>query len=184
MDFPQRLKILILRRLAVRNNVEHGEGFHVGYGSVIWAPRRLLIGKQVYVGKNVTIQVDGVIGDHVLIANNVGIIGRSDHDLTQVGTSIRQGPWVGDHPDAMSARTVIGSDVWIGFGAIILSGVRIGNGSVIAAGSIVTKDVPDNSIVTGAPASVKRSRFSSHDFEDHVNVLEASGIRMVKDIKR
>jgi len=53
----------------------------------------------------------------------------------------------------------IGSDVWIGYGATILSGVSIGDGAVIAAGSVVTKDIADFAIVGGVPAKFIRSRF-------------------------
>jgi virginiamycin A acetyltransferase len=54
----------------------------------------------------------------------------------------------------------IGSDVWIGYGSIILSGVTIGNGAVIGTGSVVTKDIPSYAVAAGNPARVIRSRFS------------------------
>lgn len=53
----------------------------------------------------------------------------------------------------------VGHDVWIGDAAIILSGVRIGNGAVIGAGSVVTKDVPSFAVAAGVPAAVRRWRF-------------------------
>jgi len=57
-------------------------------------------------------------------------------------------------------KTIIGNDVWIGHGVIIVAGVNIGNGAIIGAGSVVTKDVPDYAIVAGAPAKIIRYRFS------------------------
>lgn len=54
----------------------------------------------------------------------------------------------------------VGSDVWIGYGAMVLSGVKIGNGAVIGAGSVVTHDVPDYAIVAGAPAKLIKYRFT------------------------
>ena len=65
---------------------------------------------------------------------------------------------------------IIGNDVWIGFGAIVLNGVTISNGAVIVAGSVVTKDVPPYAIVGGNPAKIIRYRFS----EDIINRLEKS----------
>ena len=56
--------------------------------------------------------------------------------------------------------TVVGNDVWIGHGAIIMPGVTIGSGAIIAAGAVVTKDVPPYAIVGGNPAKVIRQRFS------------------------
>ncbi|WP_376715052.1 DapH/DapD/GlmU-related protein [Janibacter limosus] len=65
------------------------------------------------------------------------------------------------HPDRRSdmhpAPIVIGRKVWIGANATILKGVTIGDGAIVAAGAVVTKDVPADSIVVGAPARVVRS---------------------------
>lgn len=60
---------------------------------------------------------------------------------------------------------VIGNDVWIGYNAIILNGVRVGNGSIIAAGSVVTKDVEPYSIVGGNPAVIIRKRFNDNTID-------------------
>jgi acetyltransferase-like isoleucine patch superfamily enzyme len=60
----------------------------------------------------------------------------------------------------MFSHVRLGSDIWIGTNVAIMGGVSIGDGAVIGAGSIVTKDVPPYAIVAGAPAVVKRSRFS------------------------
>lgn len=62
-----------------------------------------------------------------------------------------------------SKPVVIEDDVWVGFNAIILGGVKIGKGAVIGAGSVVTKDVPPYSIVAGNPAKVIKYRFSSEE---------------------
>ena len=58
---------------------------------------------------------------------------------------------------------VIGNDVWIGEGAVILSGVSLGNGAVVGASSVVTRDVPSYTIVAGNPAKAIRQRFSTED---------------------
>jgi acetyltransferase-like isoleucine patch superfamily enzyme len=171
----------VLRRLAVRGNVKVGKDFHVGPGSILWAPTKLAVGNDVYVGKNVTIQVDGHIGDQVLIANSVGIVGKTDHDLSVVGTPIRSAPWVGDDPEQLSKPVRIGSDVWIGYGAIVLSGVSIGDSSVIAAGSVVTHDVEPNSVVAGSPATTLRRRFTAEEFETHWSALESQGLTRMVD---
>ena len=60
--------------------------------------------------------------------------------------------------DYYDADIIIGDDVWIGAGTIILAGVHIGNGCVIAAGAVVNKDVPDYAIVGGVPAKVLKYR--------------------------
>lgn len=162
------------RRVNIRGGVAVGREFHIGRGSVVWAPRRLLIGDRVYVGKYVTIEVDGRIGGGTMIANNVGIVGRSDHDMTELGSAIRDAKWVGEDPDRLSSPVTIGRDVWIGYGAIVLSGVRIGDSSVIASGAVVVDDIPENVIAVGQPAKPLRLRFSADDFKRHERLLDES----------
>lgn len=62
-----------------------------------------------------------------------------------------------------TSKVIIGNDVWIGASAIILDGIRIGDGAIIGAGSVVTKDVPDYAIVAGTPARVIKYRFDQDD---------------------
>ena len=61
--------------------------------------------------------------------------------------------------------TVVGHDVWLGYSALVLPGVTIGHGAVVAAGSVVARDVPPYAVVAGNPARVVRSRFSEEDVE-------------------
>lgn len=65
---------------------------------------------------------------------------------------------------------IIGNDVWIGFRVIILSGTHIGDGAVIGAGSVVTKDIPPYAIVAGNPARIVRYRFTSEQIEKLLNI--------------
>jgi virginiamycin A acetyltransferase len=71
---------------------------------------------------------------------------------------------------------VIEDDVWIGFGAIVMSGVRIGRGSIIASGSIVQNDVPPYSIFAPARGCVIRSRFTPEQIERHESGLQRNGV--------
>lgn len=176
------IKNRLLKFAALKQNVRVGKKFHVGPFTRMWAPNGLTVGNDVYVGKGVTIEVDGCIGDGVLIANNVGIVGRTDHDITSVGTTIRRSPWVGEFKE-QSKFTTIGSDVWVGFGSIILSGVTIGDSSIIAAGSIVTKNIPSNVIVGGSPAVVLRNRFDEKTFKTHWKLLELNKIQRICQTK-
>lgn len=69
-------------------------------------------------------------------------------------------------PEIRRSAPVIGHDVWIGAGAMIQMGVRIGSGAVIAGGSIVTKDVPPYAIVAGVPAKLLRMRFNDDTVQE------------------
>jgi acetyltransferase-like isoleucine patch superfamily enzyme len=168
MSRPLRaLAQIAARAYGLRRNVSVGADFHLGLGSVVWAPRRLTVGRNVYVGKGCTIECDGAIGDNVLIANRVGIVGRRDHDHRAVGKSIRDAAWVGDEPERLSTPVDIGSDVWIGYWAIVLGGVTIGRGCVVSAGAVVTKDVEPYSIVAGSPATTIGQRFTAEEILEH-----------------
>ena len=166
-----RLWQRVHRRYALRANVTVGERVHVGLGSILWAPRSLRVGDDVYVGKGCTIECDGTIGDNVLIANRVGIVGRDDHDMHAVGVPIRRAPWGGDANGPRNEPVEIGDDVWIGYGAIVLSGVTIGRGAVVAAGAVVTRDVEPYAIVAGNPARAVSSRFDLDEREEHERLL-------------
>ena len=158
------------RAYAVRKNVEVGKNFHIGVLSRLDAPSHLTIGDNVYIGKFCTIECDGEIGHHVMIANNVGLIGRYDHDFKCLGKPIRQAPWVRDKDYSGLGRglkVIIEDDVWIGFGAIVISGVRIGRGAIVGAGSVVPKDVAPYSIVVGNPARCVGWRFGAEEIAEH-----------------
>jgi acetyltransferase-like isoleucine patch superfamily enzyme len=84
---------------------------------------------------------------------------------------------VGDHPEAQSDPVKIGSDVWIGFGAVVLSGLSIGDSAIVAAGSVVIADVPENGVVAGSPARLVGRRFTDDEFRQHWIELKRLGFR-------
>ena len=67
-------------------------------------------------------------------------------------------------------KTIIEDDVWIGINSLILSGIKIGQGAVIAAGSVVTKDVPPYAIVGGNPAHILKYRFNNNIINKLLNI--------------
>ena len=140
----------------------HGVDIHVGRGARLWAPLNIVIGDHVYIGKDVHIEANCRIGNYCLLANRVAIVGRHDHDFTAVGFPVRFSPWVGSQrfpSQYAKEEAVIEDDVWLGYGTIILTSVTIGRGSVVAAGSVVTRNIPPYSIAAGVPAKVIGKRF-------------------------
>jgi len=112
--------------------------------------KNVKIGKCCHINENVFIQ-GAYIGNYVMIAPNVAILnGTHNYERTDV-PMILQGEKKGLNP-------VIEDDVWIGRNAIILPGIRIGKGSIIGAGAVVTKDIEPYSIVGGVPARLIRKR--------------------------
>lgn len=152
-----RLKVLKSRKIC-----HVGSDLHIGAGSHFWAPDSISIGKSVYIGKDVLVECNAEIGDYVLMANRVALVGRRDHDFRAVGLPVRFSPWIGSTSPPSPFRNlkvIVESDVWLGFGAIVLSGVKIGRGAIVAAGAVVTKDVGVYEIVAGNPAKKVAMRF-------------------------
>lgn len=126
-----------------------GEGSHVEQPlRANWGGRFLSLGKNVYVNFNLSLVDDTyiTIGDGTLIGPNVTIataIHPEDPKIRQTGYQY-------------NLPVTIGKNVWIGSGAIILPGVKIGDDSIIGAGSVVTKDIPNGVVAVGNPCRVLR----------------------------
>ena len=105
------------------------------------------LGERVFLGAGTQLDISEslVIGAHALIAPGVFITDHT-HNSSRGALVREQG--------IRSGRVVIGNDVWIGTRAVILPGVTIGDGAIIGAGAVVTKDVPANAIAAGTPARV------------------------------
>jgi acetyltransferase-like isoleucine patch superfamily enzyme len=173
-SFIRRRWQSFIRLYAVRANVSLGDRVHIGIGSILSAPRGLTVADDVYIGKFCTVQCDGAIGRFVMIANNAGLIGRYDHDHHQIGRPIRMASWIGDSDYAgggKGLRLIIEDDVWIGFGAVVLTGVTIGRGAIVAAGSVVTSDVLPYATVAGNPARQVGVRFSAEEIAAHERAM-------------
>lgn len=129
--------------------------------------RDLLMGKYGYIGKGSWICPNVVIGNYVLIAPECAILG-GDHNFSIPGKPI----FFSGRPEVQ--KTIIEDDVWVGYRSIINSGVTIGRGSIIAAGSVVTKDVEPYSIVGGIPARKLKMRFIKEEQEVHDIMLSCT----------
>lgn len=146
--------------------VKHGEFIRCPFSTSIFSPhRKVVLGNRVQFGKYCDIQCDLVMGNDILVAKYAAFVGRDDHRIDVVGKTI----WDSGRGDRF--EVVVGDDVWIGLNAIIVSGVTIGRGSVIAAGAVVSRDVPPYAIVGGNPARFIRWRFTEDEIERHERIL-------------
>ena len=118
-----------------------------------FGPERLIIGRFCAIAAEVRFLMPGA---------NHADLGPSTYPFGVFGAG-----WADTMDLVMSAPsrgdTVVGHDVWLGYSALVLPGVRIGHGAVVAAASVVARDVPPYAIVAGNPARVIRSRFPEED---------------------
>jgi len=153
-----------------------GPGFHAGARVRLWAKKTLVIGQDFYIGRDSFIETDCIIGNQVILGNRVGIVGRYDHNFQQVGTPLRLATSIRDDNynwKGMGLVTEIGDDVWIGYNATIMQGVKIRSGAIIAAGSVVTRDTEPYCIYGGNPAIKIKDRFECHeDLQNHISKLK------------
>lgn len=190
LPFGLLLKLLTLSKEGSRDifnllrykNVEIDTGCCINEKSKIEANTHILkncyinncqIGSFTYVGRNSIVQ-NARIGKFCSIANDV-FIGLGNHPIDLISTSplfyrkrntlkieLVDEDYEFDEYDPIT----IGNDVWIGSRAIILDGVNIGNGAIIASNSVITKDVAPYAIVAGVPARVIKFRFTEEKIEE------------------
>ena len=144
-----------------RLNNAHNESFLL---QPLLHPECVSVGKGTYGPINVEMASNKYrinIGNYCSIANGTAFVLSSEHALNHISTfpfKVKVTHEV-EEEGLSKGNITVDDDVWIGYGATILSGVHIGQGAVVASGSVVTKDVPPYAIVGGVPAKVIRYRF-------------------------
>jgi chloramphenicol O-acetyltransferase type B len=143
------------------------EGFVRVMSHTSFARMQIHLGHNVQFGDYCNVASNVRIGDNVLLAARVCFVGRRDHDFSVPGQFI----WDGSRLDDIT--TVVEDDVWIGHGCTILSGVTIGRGAIVAAGSVVSRNIPPCEIWGGAPAKKIKDRFPKYEEQRaHLEFLE------------
>jgi acetyltransferase-like isoleucine patch superfamily enzyme len=147
--FGRRLEL----QIAKRGTVRFGRFVWVGDGTKIRCHEgEVVIGQKTVLGQECTISAyrHVRIGEQCVIADRAMFI-DFDHGVVEVERPIRvQGIYMRD--------VDVGSNVWVGYGACVLRGTRVGDNSIVGTNAVVTKDVPANAVVGGVPARVLRMR--------------------------
>lgn len=145
------------------------KGFErIGRHTIFTKGFQVEMGENVQFGPYCMVSADVLLGNSILMAGHVCLVGKHDHIFNVPGKLI----WNGNR--GKDGKIFIEDDVWIGYNSIILGGVRVGKGSIVAAGSVVTKDIPPCEIWGGNPAKKIRDRFESVDEKNqHLNHLQS-----------
>ncbi|MBL0225454.1 MAG: acyltransferase [Geobacteraceae bacterium] len=150
--FPFYLTIRRIRSFVCQFFIEKsGSNLNIEKGATFGRGNGIFIGNNSGIGVNCHLYGSVSIGDNVMMGPEVLFFAKN-HKFDRVDTPMNLQGF------AEVEQIVVGNDVWIGTRAIILPGVIIGDGAVIGAASVVTKDVPPYTIVGGNPAKVLRLR--------------------------
>jgi acetyltransferase-like isoleucine patch superfamily enzyme len=172
----RRILMALLRPLFAR----HGRNF-VFDPDGSYSFKTIQVGDDVFIGPGAILQASEssiIIGNKVLFGPNVTIMG-GDHNTSVVGQfmyDVKVKRPEDDQP------IVIEDDVWIGAGVTILKGVRLSRGCIVAAGAVVTHDVPPYSVAAGVPARVIGLRFDVGTIITHEALLYPPERRLSRDV--
>ena len=151
-------------RLGERVNIRYAQLSAAGANSIDEGSKvsgKISLGYATTIGRYAEL-VGGTIsiGSYCSLAPHVAVYALN-HPMNHLTTYIGQGLWKGELKKHQTPQSVkIGSDVWLGHGAIVLAGVEIGDGAVIGAGAVVSKNIPAFTVAVGNPARVVKRRFN------------------------
>lgn len=134
--------------------------------------KNIYLGNNVFIGSNANFMATLskiIIGNNVMFGPNVTLIG-GDHRYDILGKYMYEVKENEKSPKN-DKNIIIEDDVWIGANVTILKGVKIGNGSIIGAGSIIVKDVLPNTIHVGCPKIKELHRFDEAKYQEHIKIL-------------
>lgn len=170
--FFRDLKYSLIRFKYLLKGYDIGKNFIVGKRGYI-NKKNFKAGHDIYIGPYHYIQSNTRLGNFVLISDHVHIVGH-DHIFEEVGRPIILSGIPTNPPE-----TIIEDDVWIGHAVTIIRGVTIGEGSIVAANSVVTKDIIPYGIYAGIPAKFIKMRFDSdEDRKIHSKKIKALGEKL------
>ena len=142
--------------------------------------KNIEMGNNCYIASNVRFinsRARIILGNNVLIGGDSKFIsGNHKIDVPGLYMSEVTDDYKNDEYSKYDRDIIIDDDVMFGVNCLVLSGVHVGTGSFIGAGSIVNKDIPPYSIAVGVPAKVIKKRFSDEQLEKHIQILKERGL--------
>jgi len=145
-----------------------GKNIQLARRGVIVRPEEIILGSNIYIGPNFHISARNLnLGSDIMIGPNL-VIESDNHEYSIVGKRMYE-----IREDRKISQIIIEDDVWVGANVIILPGVKISEGSIIGAGSIVTKSIPPYTIAFGNPCKPQRTRFNIAELGKHIKTINS-----------
>jgi acetyltransferase-like isoleucine patch superfamily enzyme len=146
-----------------------GKNFRFGSNCTFSDHRNIEVGDNVFIADNSVIAgiIPIKIGNNVMFGPEVMIMG-GDHNMSVVGKPMRY-----VHTGGRNIPIELEDDVWVGARVLILKGVKIHEGAVVGAGSLVTKALPPYSVNVGSPCKTLKCRFSKEDLKEHLKLVKS-----------
>ena len=146
-----------------------GKNISLSKGGLINVPNNVELGSNIYIGRDFKINANGglEILNNVMIGPNL-LVETDDHCFDKIGIQMFT-----YSEEKICGKVIIESDVWIGGNVTILKGVKIGEGAIVGACSLITKDVQPYTISVGIPCRKIKTRFSREDLERHLQIISS-----------
>ncbi|WP_053074966.1 CatB-related O-acetyltransferase [Ornithinibacillus californiensis] len=162
MRLIKKIAHRLFRILTFKKGVYGSIGKRNKFTKGVFITEGAIVGSNNYIGPYSMIN-NAVIGNYCSLGPNVKL-GQGDHSLEFITTYQKiSGELIGHSLNSSPSK--IGNDVWCGANVVVLQGVNIGDGAVIGANAVVTKDIPDYAIAVGIPARVIKYRFPKEKIE-------------------
>ena len=177
-DFISKALRVVKRSIIKKKFGKCGKRFKFDPDSTFLRTHLIEIGDDVFIGEKAHFSAsEGIkIGNSVMFGPYPMIIG-GDHNFSVVGKHMAD-----VHDGGVNKPIIVENDVWFGARVLILKGVTVGEGAIVGAGSIVTKDVPPYAIAVGSPCRPYKTRFTREQLPEHL-VMVGSKLSVDKVIE-
>ncbi|QRM18683.1 acyltransferase [Dechloromonas sp. TW-R-39-2] len=150
--FLRWVRFVLIKYQSLGKDIRVGRGTYFGAKCIVHPPEFCVVADRVSIGREFFLQVNCTIGEDTLISSRVSMVGN-DHDFSDRKKTVYSGKRL------PPCKVVVGRDCLVGHGVTVVGNIHIGDGVIVGAGSVVTKDLPEYTICVGNPAKPIKGRY-------------------------
>jgi acetyltransferase-like isoleucine patch superfamily enzyme len=173
----RHIYVKLLKKTKLREFSAHGINTRFSPHTSYFTYPEIKLGNNVFINSGAYFSGEIIVGDNVLFGPNV-IITSGHHDYSEVGKIIEE------QGRPKKNEILILSDSWIGAGSILLQKTKINEGTIIGAGSVVTKEMPPYCVCVGNPCKPINYRYSDSELKEHLLKMNRSNIDISKILEK